>query len=70
MVTSEQRLDYLKHRIKYNCIGGLLGLPMLVLIYWLGYHYAFFLVLALEIMNGIGMGMWISEQEALLGLEY
>ena len=69
MTDKEIILDYLKIIRWIHAISGIIDVPMLVLIYWLGYKTGFGILLILFIINEFAFAIRVSQLEKRIDLE-
>ena len=68
MTDKEITLDYLKTIRWIHTLAGIIDVPILILVYWLGYHYAFALLLLLFTLNEFAFAYNVSKLENILNL--
>ena len=62
------KFEYLKFRYKMNIISSILDIPILILLWWLGYTTGFWILLVLLILNELVFASFVKNWEEELGL--
>jgi len=60
MKKEDKYFEWLKHTHKWYGITSMTDVPILILLYYLGYHIAFWIVLVLFIINLIGISIHLN----------
>ena len=55
----ERKYDWLKFRYKMHTLTSILDIPILILLYWLGYTTGFIIVLILGISSSLLIGNYV-----------
>ena len=61
--------EHLKLKYKLHSLSSILDVPILILLYFLGYMTGFTICLTLMIINAIGFVIWSTKEKKKLGLE-
>lgn len=54
MANEKQYFEWMKIRKKYHTIGGILDIPTLILLWYLGYETSFWIILIILILAELG----------------
>lgn len=68
-LTKSEKLSWLKTRYTVFMYSTMLNIPLLILLYWLGYRVGFTVLLVLDVLTSLGMAVWSVKMEKALGLD-